>query len=135
MLRNPLSTVVIADPDPEYQRYIASLLEPNFRCFAASTLREAYESILRERPALLTLELAQSDGDGIAFIQYLQGEPGLQHILIACITKRAAITDKVRAFRAGADDYLVKPIHGPTFCGQMLLLRRTGHMARNFSKK
>ena len=135
MLRNPLSTLVVADPDIAYQRQIVSLLEPSFRCFTASTLREAYLTILRERPSLITLELAQPDGDGISFIQYLQAEPPLQHILIACVTERASIADKVRAFRAGADDYLVKPIYGPTFYGQMLLLRRTGHMARNFTKK
>jgi DNA-binding response OmpR family regulator len=135
MLIKPLSTVVVADPDPIYQHQIISLLEPHFRCLSASTLHEACEIIKAEHPALITLELSQPDGDGIAFIQYLQSEPTLQHILIACVTQRSSITDKVRSFRAGADDYLVKPIHEGTFCGQMLLLRRTGHMARNFSKK
>jgi DNA-binding response OmpR family regulator len=135
MSSNPLSTVVVADPDRAYQRQITALLESGFRCFPANTLREAHQLILRERPALITLELDQPDGDGMAFIQYLQAEPTLQHILIACVTRRSSITDKVRAFRAGADDYIVKPIHGPTFCGQMLLLCRTGHMARNLSKR
>ncbi len=135
MLAKPRSTVLVADPDPICQRQIISLLEPHFRCVPANMLSEAYEIIVRDHPALITLELVQPDGDGIAFIQSLQSEPTLQHILIACVTQRSAITDKVRAFRAGADDYLVKPIHEGTFCGQMLLLRRTGHMARNFSKK
>ncbi|HLW01405.1 MAG TPA: response regulator [Ktedonobacterales bacterium] len=135
MLRNPLSTLVVADPDIAYQRQIISLLESSFRCFPASSLREAYQTIVRERPSLITLELTQPDGDGIGFIQYLQAEPSLQHILIACVTERSSIADKVRAFRAGADDYFVKPIYGPSFYGQMLLLRRTGHMARNFTKK
>ncbi len=135
MLKYPLSTVVVADPDPAYQCQIMSFLEPGFRCFAAGTLHEAYHLILRERPALITLELEQPDGDGIGFIRYLRSEPALQHILIACVTHRSSISDKVRAFRAGADDYIVKPLHAPTFYGQMLLLRRTGHMARNFSKR
>ncbi len=135
MLIKPRSTVLVADPDPLCQRQIISLLEPNFRCIPANTLREACEIIVSEHPALITLELEQPDSDGIAFIQRLQSDPTLQHILIACVTQRSSITDKVRAFRAGADDYLVKPIHEGTFCGQMLLLRRTGHMARNFTKR
>lgn len=135
MLSNPLSKVVVVDPDPADQRQIVTCLEPGFRCFTANTLHEARQVIQRERPALITLELDQPDGDGISFIQYLQSEPTIHHILIACVTQRAAIADKVRAFRAGADDYIVKPIYGPTFYGQMLLLRRTGHMIRNFSKK
>ncbi|HEU5368387.1 MAG TPA: response regulator [Ktedonobacterales bacterium] len=135
MPSNHLSTVVVADPDPAYQRQIMTFLEPSFRCCPASSLHEACQLVLHEHPALITLELDQPDGDGTGFIHYLQAEPTLQHILIACVTHRSSIADKVHAFRAGADDYIVKPIHGQTFYGQMLLLRRTGHMARNFSKK
>jgi DNA-binding response OmpR family regulator len=135
MSSNPRSPVIVADPDPVYQRQIITCLESSFRCFPANTLREARQLVLLERPTLITLELDQPDGDGIAFIQYLQAEPALQHILIACVTHRSSIADKVRAFRAGADDYIVKPIHCSTFYGQMLLLRRTGHMARNFSSR
>jgi len=135
MIRNPLSTIVVADPDSAYQRQIVSLLQASFRCFAAGTLREAYQIILHERPTLITLELEQPDGDGIAFIQYLQADPALRQILIACVTRRASIMDKVRAFRAGADDYIVKPLPSSTFYGQMLLLRRAGHMARSYSNR
>jgi DNA-binding response OmpR family regulator len=135
MLRNQPSTVVVADPDPDSQRQVIALLEPSFHCIAAGSLREASEVILRERPILITLELEQPDGDGMGFIRYLQTEPALQHILIACVTHRSSIADKVRAFRAGADDYIVKPPHYATFRGQMLLLQRTGHMARNFMKR
>lgn len=135
MLKNRLSTVVVADPDPGAQRQIISLLESSFQCFEASSLHEAREAILRERPMLITLELEQPDGDGMGFIRYLQTEPTLQHILIACVTQRSSIADKIRAFRAGADDYIVKPPRNSTFKGQMLLLQRTGHMARNIMKR
>lgn len=135
MIKNPLSTVVVADPDPVYQRQIVSLLQANFRCIVTGSLREAYQAILRERPGIVILELDQPDGDSIAFIQHLQADIALQQILIACVTRRASIMDKVRAFRAGADDYIVKPLPAATFCGQMLLLRRTGHMARSYSKR
>jgi DNA-binding response OmpR family regulator len=135
MIKNPLSTIVVADPDPAYQREMVSLLQANFRCVVTGSLREAYYTILREHPTILILELDQPDGDGIAFIQHLQADIALQSILIACVTRRASVMDKVRAFRVGADDYIVKPLPPATFCGQMLLLRRTGHMARNYSKR
>lgn len=135
MLRNPLLTVVVADPDALYQRYITNTLkQEGFRCITTGTLREAYQAIQREHPALLILELDQPDGDGIGFIQYLQADPQLKQILIACLTHRRSIKDKVRAFRAGTDDYIVKPMSLNTFAGQMLMLRRAGHMARAYSQ-
>ncbi len=130
MLKNTYSTVVVADPDPNYQRQIAYLLQQSFRCISTNTLRETFQVIQRERPVLITLELNQPDGDGLALIQYLQADPILKQVLIACVTQRAAVADKIRAFRAGADDYIVKPPASNTFYGRMLLLRRAGHIAR-----
>lgn len=135
MARNPLPTVVVADPDTLYQRYITnSLRQEGFRCITTNTLRETYQAIQREHPTLLILELDQPDGDGIGFIQYLQADPNLKQILIACLTHRHSLKDKVLAFRAGTDDYIVKPISLNSFPGQMLLLRRSGHMARTYSQ-
>ncbi len=133
MSKYPLSPVVVIDPDPDYQRQIAYLLRESFQCIPASTLNEAFQLIVRYRPALVTLELDQPDGDAFAFIQYLQQDSTLRAILIACVTSRASIADKVRAFRAGADDYIVKPVSPKLFYGQMLLLRRAGYIARNVS--
>jgi putative two-component system response regulator len=131
MANNALSTIVVADPDPTYQQQIVALLQRDFRCLVASSLQEAYQMIQREHPSLVTLELNQPDGDGLALIEYLQADPMLKPVLIACVTGRTSIKDKVRAFRAGADDYIVKPLTSTiNFTGRMLLLRRLGHLAR-----
>ncbi len=129
-----LSTaIVVIDPDLDYQRKIAYLLQESFQCIAANTLNEGFQAILRFRPSMITLELDQPDGDAFAFIKYLQQESALKPILIACVTKRSSVLDKVTAFRAGADDYFVKPVSDTLFYGQMLLLRRAGHLARSVS--
>ena len=131
MASNALPIVVVADPDPTHQRQIIALLQRDFRCLAANSLQEAYQTVQREHPVLMTLELSQPDGDGIALIEYLQADPMLRQVLIACVTSRTSVKDKVRAFRAGADDYIVKPLTPLTnFTGRMLLLRRLGHLAR-----
>ncbi len=43
------------------------------------------------------------------------------------------IADQARACHIGAADYLVNPVSPAMFSGQMLLLRRAGHIARNLS--
>jgi putative two-component system response regulator len=133
MPNHPPSILVVIDQDPDYQRQIAHLLQESFQCIPAKTLNEAYQAILRFHPSMITLELDQPDGDAFAFITYLQQDSVLKTILIACLTHRSSLADKVRAFRAGADDYFVKPVSPTLFYGQMLLLRRAGHFARNVS--
>ncbi|HLV98999.1 MAG TPA: response regulator [Ktedonobacterales bacterium] len=133
MPKYPSTAVVVIDPDPAYQRQIAYLLQESFQCVPANTLHEAYQAILRFRPGIITLELDQPDGDAFAFIKYLQQDGVLKPILIACVTRRSSVLDKVSAFRAGADDYFVKPVSSTLFYGQMLLLRRAGHLARSVS--
>ncbi len=131
MANSALPTLVVADPDTNYQHQIVALLQHDFRCLVAKSLHEAYQLIQREHPVLVTLELNQPDGDGLALIEYLQADPALRSVLIACVTARTSVKDKVRAFRAGADDYIVKPLTPATnFTGRMLLLRRLGHLAR-----
>jgi DNA-binding response OmpR family regulator len=126
-----LPTVVIADPDPVCRQEIAHLLQPGFRCFMTSTLEETYRAIWKVRPALVSLELTFPDGDGLQLIRELQTKPALAHVLVACVTDRSSIGDKVQAFRAGADDYFVKPlVPAMNFFGRMLLLRQMGQTAR-----
>ena len=126
-----LPTALVADPDPFYQQQLVKLLEPSFRCVVASTLRETVQALQRERPILLVLDLDQPDGDGMLLVQQMHNHPDYNRILIACVTKRSAIKDKILAFQAGVDDYLVKPLtQAMNFYGRMLLLRRAGHIAR-----
>lgn len=126
--------VVVADPDPLYQHHLIRFLGQDFRCIGTNTLRGTYQVILSEHPVLLILELNQPDGDSMSLIQQLQADVQLRMILIACVTHRATMIDKIRSFRAGADDYLVKPVPA-TFLGQMLLLKRAGHVARTGAMK
>ena len=131
MLTSALPPVVVADPDPMYQREIVRLLCSDFRCLVTSALAETYQAIWNVKPVLLSLELVFPDGDGLTLIQQMQADEALRQTLIACVTTRAAIKDKILAFRAGADDYFVKPlVPAMNYSGRMLLLRQTGHIAR-----
>lgn len=126
-----LPMVVVADPDPLYQQQLVKLLEPSFRCVVTSSLHETVQIFQRERPFMLVLDVDQPDGDGIVLIRQMQSHPDFRSVLIVCVTRRSSIKDKILAFQAGVDDYLVKPLtQAMNFYGRMLLLRRAGHIAR-----
>jgi DNA-binding response OmpR family regulator len=131
-LKQSLPVTIISDPDPTYQHHIVQALSSSFQCIVTKNLRETYQAIQQEHPTLVTLELDQPDGDGLALIRFLQEDVQLRSILIACVTRRATVKEKIQAFRAGADDYLVKPLTpAMNFYGRMLLLVRAGHFARS----
>lgn len=131
-MKQSLPVAIVSDPDPTYQHYLVQALSSSFQCIATKSLRETYQVIQQERPTLVTLELDQPDGDGLALIRFLQEDAQLRSILIACVTRRATVKEKIQAFRAGADDYLVKPLTpAMNFYGRMLLLVRAGHFARS----
>jgi two-component system OmpR family response regulator len=122
---------LVADPDLFYQQQLVKQLEPSFRCVVANSLRETIHILQYERPVLLVLDVDQPDGDGIVLIRQMQHHPDYYHVLIACVTRRSTMKDKILAFQAGVDDYLVKPLtQAMNFYGRMLLLRRAGHIAR-----
>ncbi len=123
--------LIVADPDVETRRQVSALLEQDFRMIGTASLAETYHAVIAEPPRLIILELDQPDGDGVEFIRYLQSDPTLRPILIACLTRRAAIRDKLAAFKAGADDYLVKPLMpSSNLLGRMLLLKQSGLIGR-----
>jgi DNA-binding response OmpR family regulator len=133
-----IKCAVIADPYPNDQSRIASLLQQDFTCIPTGSLRETWrktgekvqQTSTRQQPILLILELNQPDGDGVELIRYMQADPLLRSVLVACVTYRSSIRDKLIALHAGADGYWVKPQLPPNFAGMMSLLQQSGYMAR-----
>jgi DNA-binding response OmpR family regulator len=122
---NPNAPVVlVADPDIAQQQVLMDSLRQRFRVVAARNLAEAVQMLVVSRPRILLLELNQPDGNGIELIRQIRRDPGTQGIIIACVTSRAGIRDKVAGFQAGADDYIVKPINPDSFMWRLILLMR-----------
>jgi DNA-binding response OmpR family regulator len=60
------------------------------------------------------IDLTLPDGDGIALVAALRTRPHFASTPIIVLTPGTADREtKARAFTAGADDYIVKPISGP----------------------
>jgi DNA-binding response OmpR family regulator len=77
------------------------------------------------RPDLLILDLMLPGIDGYAILETLRREGFTPPVLV--LTARGEESDKVRGFRAGADQYMVKPF------GLMELLERVRLLLRRWS--
>jgi two-component system cell cycle response regulator len=117
-------TVLVSDPDPLQQQRLVECLRPRYRIVTAKNLAETVEMIALYHPQIVLLEVDQPDGDGVRLIKQIRDERSARSMIIACVTKRSGIKDKVAGFQAGADDYIVKPVNTQTFLWRVVLLSR-----------
>ncbi|MCD5391155.1 response regulator [candidate division NPL-UPA2 bacterium] len=69
----------------------------------------ALRKLREERPDLLLLDIMMPKLDGCQVCQHLKDDATLSSIPVVIISARGQESDKVKGFRAGACDYIVKP--------------------------
>jgi len=120
----PMALVVAAN-SAEYEQ-IAHSLQPFYRMLKATSLGEATMHLQHLQPAVVVLDPDLPDGDGMEWLRYLRSNPATWDLVIACVTHRSTVRDKVTGFIAGADDYVIYPIDLETFGYRVTLLARIG---------
>lgn len=75
---------------------------------------EALGVIGMNMPQLLITEMTLADVNGIELIKRVRQMTSPRRLPVMVVAGRSATAEKVAAFRAGADDYLVKPVD-PSF--------------------
>jgi len=75
---------------------------------SAATLKEAREIVARERPDLCLTDMRLPDGNGISLVEHIQQE--FPHIPVAMITAHGSVEAAIAALKAGAFDFISKPI-------------------------
>ncbi len=103
-------TVLVADDDPSVRHLVALAFElDGFTVVSASDGREALECARRQPPAAAVLDAVMPHLDGMEVSRRLRSELGRGPALII-LTGRTDVADRIAAFEAGADDYVVKPV-------------------------
>jgi DNA-binding response OmpR family regulator len=126
-LGSMLPIVLLLDPDAAHRALLRQILLPRFTVREAGTIADAITILMEQHPSLLLLEQDLPDGDSLAFIRRLQSEPAGGYPVVAFVTNRRSVRDKVAGFQAGADDYIVKPVDIHTFLYRVVLLLRLRH--------
>jgi DNA-binding response OmpR family regulator len=107
--------VLFVDPDTAGAQLLANAIRDRYVTAVVGSAREAYEAMRYQTPTLVVCELRLPDISGADFLARLRGHPATRHILLMAISSVRLLQDKVRAFQAGADDFLVKPVEPATF--------------------
>jgi two-component system, sensor histidine kinase and response regulator len=104
-------SILVVDDQPINVQLLKRKLErEGIRVTAAYNGLEALETIKRQKPDLILLDVMMPDMDGIEVCQRLQGSDDTRGIPIIFITARTTKESKIEGLGVGAVDYITKPI-------------------------
>jgi two-component system KDP operon response regulator KdpE len=117
--------ILIVDDNPQIRRALRTILiSQGFVVMDARTGEEALDLIRKERVELILLDVNLPGMSGIETCREIRRGGDIPVIML---TVRNSERDKVQAFDAGADDYIVKPFGAEELTARVrATLRRSG---------
>ncbi len=105
----PAQRVLIVDDEPDIRELLdITLSRMGLETFSAATLGEAREMLAGVSPDLCLTDMKLPDGNGIHLVEHIQREHA--HIPVAMITAHGSVETAISALKAGAFDFISKPI-------------------------
>jgi pilus assembly protein CpaE len=112
--------VLVVDDDASVQRLLQyTLRQEGYEVVVAADGAEGLRLWQHESPALVLLDVSLRGIDGYEVAARIRAEEGEGHVPIIMLTAERDVQQKVRALRAGADDYLIKPFHPAELLARM----------------
>ena len=111
-------TVLVVDNEAELVNLLHEVLEKTgytvIDCISGQHALEIIDQSIHpggQQIDLVLLDIMMSDVSGIDICRAIRANEALEHLPVMMLTALAEINDRLDAFEAGADDYLIKPIN------------------------
>jgi two-component system, LuxR family, response regulator FixJ len=102
-------TVFVVDDDPALRRSIIALLSAGgIRAETYSSAREFWDAFDPQRPGCVVLDLLLRGENGLDVLQDLRSRPVRPPVIV--LTAHGSVPTSVQALRAGAIDFIEKPM-------------------------
>ncbi len=117
-----MSKILIVDDDPYIRELVRKILRNNgFEVIEAIDGRDALEKI--DGCSCAVVDIMMPKMDGFELVEKLRKY--FENLPVLMLTAKSGLTDKVKGFTLGADDYLTKPFEGDELLMRIkALLRR-----------
>ena len=117
--------VLVVDDDPDMAAYLARLLESEG--LAAETVHDgdaAIVYVMSTPPDLILLDVMMPGSDGFEICERLKAETATAMIPIVLVTALEDQQSRVHGIKAGADDFITKPVHREELIARVKTLKR-----------
>ena len=103
--------ILIVDDDKTTRKLLSYYLKENgFTVITAENGLDGMEKLGSDAVSLVMTDLNMPFMDGIEFIKTMKSNPGISQIPALMLTAETDGEEQERAFKAGADGYLSKPV-------------------------
>ena len=108
--------ILIVDDSPDFQQLVKAFLsEESYLVLSAGDTLQATGSALREKPALIVVDIGLPGGDGWMLLNRLKANALTKHIPVIVVTGQTKIGLEEKSKSKGAAGFLSKPIEKDTF--------------------
>lgn len=116
--------ILVLEDDPAIRKVLTMLFETNgFRVVTAICCDQGIREAQTHRPDICIVDLGLPDSDGLNFIRTVRV---WSPVAIVVLTARVAEEQRLAAFEAGADDYVIKPFSSSELLARVrAIIRRT----------
>ena len=125
------STILVVDDDPEVLEALEAMLaleSPTYRIVTANSLNSAHEAIDRYKPDLSIIDITLGSNNGLDILPFIRKRyPDMVCIIL---TAHRDVDFAAKAIRAGANDYLHKPLDPVSFLATVKQYLEQQAMAR-----
>jgi two-component system cell cycle response regulator DivK len=112
--------VLVVEDNPDNQYLVALLLDQeSYVVRAVCNGKDALQAIEEETFAFVLLDLQLPDLDGFSVARKIRERFAAIELPIIAVSAFAMVTDRKRAFEAGCNGYLEKPIDAESFVAQV----------------
>jgi two-component system, cell cycle response regulator len=116
--------LVVDDLEPNVKLLEAKLRAEYFDVIGASSGREAIERAKKDQPDIILLDVMMPGMDGFEACRIIKSTPETAHIPIVMVTALDQQQDRVAGLKAGADDFLTKPVEDVALFARVRSLTR-----------
>ena len=103
------ASILVVDDEPDLRTlYELTLLREGYRVETAGTVHEAMEQLQQRRFDVMISDMRLPDGNGMQLLLQLREQARLERCIV--MTAYGSAENAVEALRAGAFDYLTKPV-------------------------
>jgi len=103
-------TVLIVDDERLFRVMLSDVLDEGYRIMEADSGEKALAFIAEALPDLILMDIEMPGINGIEACRRLKGASATRHIPIILLTSHQKKESLIKGLKAGADDYIVKPV-------------------------
>jgi DNA-binding response OmpR family regulator len=126
--------VLVIEDDAATAEFLSdNLAADGYRVAVASAAGEGVRAIEVRRPDIVLLDVGLGEASGLSVLDVVRSADGVaaridRELPVIVVSGRSSELERVRGFRRGADDYLIKPFSYPELVARMeAVLRRASN--------